>query len=271
MPKTVAENKKTCYNLYAQKDARALFSPGGKEAEKMLLYVVRHGDPIYSPDQLTPKGMRQAEALSRRFAYSGLDKIFVSPLNRARQTAQPTCELLKITPQVEEWTSEATAWEEFAFHDPARNGAMNWTFHIQSDRYKTSEILALGDKWYTAWPFCEVRCKEGYERIMRESDSFMAKLGYERDGLRYRVVSPNDMHVAVFCHQGFGTTWLSHLLGIPPVLFWSTFDLNHSSVTVIRFANNKDGWCAPMCIALSDTSHLFADRQPLEFCNEYKY
>lgn len=237
----------------------------------MLLYVVRHGDPIYDPDSLTPKGKRQAEALARRFSVNGLDKVFVSPLNRALQTAQPTCELLKLTPQIEEWTSEAKAWDEMAFHNPEYNGAMNWTFHIQTDRYKTAEILALGDKWYEAWPFCEARCKEGYERIARESDAFMKRLGYERDGLRYKILEPNDLRVAVFCHQGFGTTWLSHLLGIPPVLFWSTFDLNHSSVTIINFPNNKNGFCAPMCIALSDTSHLYADRLPLEFCNGYRY
>ena len=29
----------------------------------MLLYIVRHGDPIYQPDSLTPLGERQAEAI----------------------------------------------------------------------------------------------------------------------------------------------------------------------------------------------------------------
>ena len=34
----------------------------------MLLFYLRHGDPIYSPDSLTPLGQRQAEALGRRLA-----------------------------------------------------------------------------------------------------------------------------------------------------------------------------------------------------------
>ncbi|MBQ1206574.1 MAG: histidine phosphatase family protein, partial [Clostridia bacterium] len=55
----------------------------------MLLYVIRHGDPIYNPDSLTEKGKRQAEALARRLAVNGLDKIYSSPLVRAQQTAQP--------------------------------------------------------------------------------------------------------------------------------------------------------------------------------------
>ena len=31
----------------------------------MLLYIVRHGDPIYNPDSLTPKGHLQAKALAK--------------------------------------------------------------------------------------------------------------------------------------------------------------------------------------------------------------
>ena len=60
----------------------------------MLLYIVRHGDPIYNPDSLTPKGHLQAKALAKRFALHGLDKIYSSPLIRAQQTAKPTCDIL---------------------------------------------------------------------------------------------------------------------------------------------------------------------------------
>ena len=30
----------------------------------MILYYVRHGDPTYNPDELTPLGHRQAEAVA---------------------------------------------------------------------------------------------------------------------------------------------------------------------------------------------------------------
>ena len=33
----------------------------------MKLYLVRHGDPIYNPDSLTPLGERQAEAVSKSY------------------------------------------------------------------------------------------------------------------------------------------------------------------------------------------------------------
>jgi probable phosphoglycerate mutase len=72
----------------------------------MVLFVIRHGDPIYDPDTLTPKGMRQAEALGKRFSVNGLDRIYSSPNGRAQETARPTCELLKKEAVILDWTSE---------------------------------------------------------------------------------------------------------------------------------------------------------------------
>ena len=42
----------------------------------MLLYYIRHGEPTYDPDELTPNGERQAEAIARRLARYGVDKIY---------------------------------------------------------------------------------------------------------------------------------------------------------------------------------------------------
>ena len=61
----------------------------------MILYYVRHGDPIYNPDSLTPLGQRQAEAVGKRLALYGIDEVYSSDSNRAMQTAEPTCQLLK--------------------------------------------------------------------------------------------------------------------------------------------------------------------------------
>ena len=61
----------------------------------MLLFYIRHGDPTYDPDELTPLGKRQAESVAKRLALYGIDSIYASTSNRAIQTAQPTCELLK--------------------------------------------------------------------------------------------------------------------------------------------------------------------------------
>ena len=233
----------------------------------MLLFIIRHGDPIYDPDSLTEKGKLQAAAVGRRLALHGLDRIYASPMIRAQQTAQPACDLLHKKAEILDWTSEGKAWEDFACLN--ERGRKEWSFHqITPAHLKDPAILALGDRWYEAEPFCRApRAKEGYERIQKASDEWLEGLGYKREGNIYRILKPNDERVAVFCHQGFGTTWLSHLLAINPPLFWSCFDINHSSVTILQFANNEDGWTSPYCLSLSDNSHLYAERLPLQHSN----
>ena len=44
----------------------------------MLFFYIRHGDPIYQPDSLTPLGEYQAEAVKSRLGQFGLDKIYAS-------------------------------------------------------------------------------------------------------------------------------------------------------------------------------------------------
>jgi len=72
----------------------------------MLLYIVRHGDPNYTLDCLTERGKLQAEAVGKRIAASKIDRIFSSPMGRARETAAPACRLLGLEPTIEEWTHE---------------------------------------------------------------------------------------------------------------------------------------------------------------------
>ena len=49
----------------------------------MLFYYIRHGDPIYNPDSLTELGKRQAEAVGRRLAAHGMDRIFAEAIYEA--------------------------------------------------------------------------------------------------------------------------------------------------------------------------------------------
>ena len=78
----------------------------------MIFYYIRHGDPIYDPDSLTPLGTRQAEALSKRLALYGLDKIYCSTSNRAFLTAKPTCELLNKEAVQLDFANEGYAWRD---------------------------------------------------------------------------------------------------------------------------------------------------------------
>ena len=50
----------------------------------MRILLVRHAEPDYARDSLTPKGRREAELLSRRLCRLDVKAFYVSPLGRAQ-------------------------------------------------------------------------------------------------------------------------------------------------------------------------------------------
>ena len=238
----------------------------------MLLFFVRHGDPIYVPDSLTPLGRRQAEAVAKRLARYGLDQIYVSSSARAIQTSEPTCEILKMQSTILDWCSESHAWAELAFS--ANGGEYRWVFQ-QEDYRKlliSPEIYALGEVWYDHPSFEGTKVKEGTLRIRRETDAFMKNLGYVHDRERKVYVSEqeNDSRVALFAHQGFGLAFLSALLDIPYPLFSTRFDMGHTGMTVIEFSPVA-GECVPQILQLANDSHLYAEGLPTDYQNRLRF
>lgn len=56
----------------------------------MKILIIRHADPDYSIDSLTPTGWKEAELLSERLAKLDVKDFYVSPLGRAKDTASLT-------------------------------------------------------------------------------------------------------------------------------------------------------------------------------------
>ena len=230
----------------------------------MLFFFVRHGDPCYDPDSLTPLGLRQAEAIGRRLARYGVDRIFASPMKRAMQTAQPCAELLgkEIAPL--DFASEVHAWDELTLKHA--DGSRTWAnLHPPTVQlFASDEVRALGMRWYEHPAFAATTYKAGMERIARESDAFFASLGYEHTKTPgvYLAARENDERVALFAHAGFGGAFLSHVLGIPYPQYGQTFDLCHSSLTVIEF-RERHGICVPRVVTLSNDAHLYHENLPV--------
>ena len=77
----------------------------------MKLYITRHGETKRNKEQrvlgrtddpLSEKGLAQAAELAEKMKDIDIDMIFVSPLSRARQTAQAVAEVKGLTPIVDE-------------------------------------------------------------------------------------------------------------------------------------------------------------------------
>ena len=230
----------------------------------MKLYVIRHGDPDYKNDALTPLGERQAEALAHRFVNSRLDEIYSSPLGRAIATATPTAEILKKKIEILDWASESTTAEHLFVTDIS--GKRRWCMAQQNTNYKNNDTVRLYDDWQSAHAdFQSEKVAEQIKYIADSSDEFLKNFGYERDGCIYKITAPSDKNVAVFCHHGFGTTWMAHLMQIPPHIVWGTFNFTPCSVSVFEFKNNENGITTPFCLTFADTSHFYNANLPLEF------
>ena len=230
----------------------------------MILYIIRHGDPVYNPDILTELGKRQAEALAGRLAVNGLDKVYASPLGRAVETAMPTCRLLNLECNIEDWMQEV--WDDFAV--TLDNGNKEFCFNLQNTLYLSEKNIDLNHKWYEADCLRTIDGKKAFEKIVRNSDKFLERHGYKRNKGIYEIERASNERIAAFCHAGFGIIWLAHLLNIPPHLVLSAFALTHTGITILEFRNNENGITAPRCLCLSDISHIYRENLPLKWCNE---
>lgn len=228
----------------------------------MLLFYIRHGEPIYDPDSLTPAGHRQAEAAARRLARYGVDRIFASTSNRAKQTAQPLCDMLKKEMTLLDFCNEQHAYEEFTVKLP--DGRPTWLFYDPNEDTRrilaSPEVEKLGNSWYEYPGLPKGNFKAGTERVNRETDAFLEMLGYRHNRAEhiYEIVEPSDEHVALFAHQGFGLAFLSSVLDIPYPMVALHMDMTYTGITVIDFPG-KSGYTVPKMLMLSNDSHLYAE------------
>jgi len=233
----------------------------------MLLYIIRHGDPHYKTDTLTPRGRVQAEAVGKRIADSRIDRIFSSPMGRAYETAQPACRLLGLECNIEDWTHEIGSEKNTTFPD----GVKKSITLVQNTYLRENGAIDIGyDDALTAPGFNETRMDEALKYIEENGNEFLERLGYKAENGVYRIIKPSEERVALFCHAAFTRAWLSILLHIPVHLMWSGFAYNHTGVTVLEFRNNANGLTAPKCLCYSDCSHLYASGLDLMYDNHIR-
>lgn len=230
----------------------------------MLLFYVRHGEPIYKPDQLTYLGEMQAEAVGKRLARLGMDKIYSSTSTRAFQTAEPLAKMLRKEITQLSFCHESAAFAEFSV--VGEDGKRHWGFETPAVKkmFVSPEVRALGDRWYEYPHFPENGFRKGTERVRRETHAFLRELGYEYDKENrcYRELFENNERIALFAHDGFGRIFLSTVLDIPYPLYSVHFAMFHSTVTVIEF-KNQEGAVIPQVLSLGNDGHIYREGLPL--------
>lgn len=237
----------------------------------MLFFYLRHGDPIYNPDSLTPLGHKQAEALAKRLASFGLDKIYTSTSIRAQETAKPTCELLGKEAELLDFAHEDHAWQELTTVTPT---GRRWLFQDADATlfFHNRELIDLGHNWHTHPRFSEYEYEKGIARIQKGTDELFASLSYEHIAGTgsYKAVRPNDKRVALFAHQGFGLAFLSCILDIPYPIVCTHFDMCHTGMTVIDF-QEQNGIAIPKVLMLSSDAHLYREGLPTQYNHGHRF
>jgi broad specificity phosphatase PhoE len=237
----------------------------------MRLIFIRHGDPDYTIDSLTKKGVHEAELLSKRVAKWHKADFFVSPLGRAEKTAEIA---MKDTGR----TAETCPWlQEFYYPivDPATGRKhIPWDWLPSFFTAPENRQLCDTDTWMHSPVMESGNIAEQYNEVCRGIDEILARYGYVRTGGVYTTdgthcqkgelntstdtyKQPYDDRVLVFfCHLGVMFTILSHLLTISPVQLWQGFFVAPSSVTVLGAEERIPGTAAFRVQVLGDTQHL---------------
>ena len=216
----------------------------------MRLLIIRHGDPDYEHNDLTPAGKVEAELLVPRLQREEITEFHSSPLGRAKATARPTLEALgrTATEQDVPWDWLPSDW----LQDPR---LLDWK------RWRENEIMAAED----------VGGK--YDRVTAEFDKLLEAHGYRRNGLLYDAVQPNADTLAFFCHFGLGCVLLSHLMNCSPMVLWQGMCMPPSSVTTVYTEERRPGTAVFRTLSMGDISHLYAAQvQPTfaaRFCEVY--
>ena len=168
--------------------------------------MIRHGRPFRvenangtpADPPLSDSGRAQADALVAWLEGDPIDRIFASPLLRARETAGPLAErrglAVEIEPSVSEFDAEAAHYiplEELKATDYER-----WKAFVTGGYGDDRDIRAFSRTVVS-----------GLERIIR--------------------ANPGG-RVAVFCHGGVINCWAAHVLGLAPQLF---LDAMYTSVS----------------------------------------
>ena len=227
----------------------------------MKIIIVRHGEPDYSIDSLTPKGWQEVEYLAERMAQIPAIAYYVSPLGRARDTAAPTLKKVGRTAEVLPWLREFDA----PIHKPDIPDQKSCTWDWLPGDWTPDERFFHHDQWWQN-PIMEAGdVKKQYDWVIDNLDQLLEKHGYQREGYCYRPVQANNDTIVLFCHFALECVLLSHLLNISPMALWHGTCAAPSSVTTVVTEERREGVAYWRMLAFGDTSHLYHHGEPASF------
>ena len=236
----------------------------------MKLVIVRHGDPNYEIDSLTPTGWKEAELLVPRISAMDVKAFYVSPLGRAQDTASLTLKKMGRQAETLPWLREFACRMQHPWNDRT---TCIWDWLPQE--WMNDPRFYDPKGWYKVPVMVQAGAEEEYKWVTEGFDRLLAKHGYVRNGNLYQVETSSDDTIVLFCHFGLECVLLSHLLNISPMVLWHGTCAAPTSVTTVYTEERREGIAAFRMAAFGDISHLYvADQEPAfagRFCECYHF
>ncbi len=236
----------------------------------MRLLFFRHGDPDYTIDSLTDKGRVEAELLAERITSFGIDRAYVSPLGRARATAEYSLKELGIPATTYEWLQEFPAlFDANIANDAARQAYANELKRNPDGVYEKRIVWDILPSYISGHPeLLDVKgwrtselaeasnAVEVYDHISECFDVFLKEQGYERNGIVYRVREGNEKTLAFFCHFGITCVILSRIWNVSPFVPLQFLAMAPTSLTELVTEEREKGIAIFRTLRIGDITHL---------------
>ena len=224
----------------------------------MKLVFLRHADPDYAHDSLTPLGEKESQALASFLQSKRIDYVYCSPLGRARETCRAYLRAAgRADVVVLEWLQE--------FRGLARKTLLpgaSCAWNLSPDDYEEDEKLYSALTWQEA-ELWKKGPGEDTPKLAQEAfgglDALLAEHGYPREGLHYAAERPNEDVLAFFCHYGILTYLIAHLTNLSPTLLAQATSALPASVTVLYSEERDPGKASWRIQTYGSIAHLEAE------------
>lgn len=220
----------------------------------MKILFIRHGEPNYRLDTLTPNGWKEAEALGQYLKDIPIDGYYVSTMGRAKATASFTLEAKGVTPEYCDWLREFGAGP-YVHPSYGTETGLLWDWY-PADTNRYPEVFER-EGWRDNECYTQAGVGKVYDDVNTHLDALLARYGYRRgDGYLYTCEEGHHQTIALFCHFGVTCVMLSHLLGISPIVLWHNACALPTSITTVVTEEREKGIANFRMIGFGETPHL---------------
>ena len=220
----------------------------------MRILLIRHAEPDYIVDGLTPKGRTEAELLSRRMVNYDIRDFYTSPLGRAKETAAYTLEKLGREAETLPWLQEFRG----SYPDPETGKRRIVAWDVKPRIWTRFPGVMDIDTWCDAPVFDGGDVREIWQETTAGVDALLGRYGYVKDGPVWKCGNNEDFTIALFCHFGISMAILAYLTDVSPMVLWHHTLCCPSSVTEVVTEERIKGEVAFRMTKLGDLTHLEA-------------